>query len=96
MVVKIRPQWDCANDKPGRDSDGYKRGFKGFAGKDDGKWMRSADPKADNVMYGPNRPNGPWRTSSRLRDPGNLVDHGKGAKGIDSDDDGRFDDGVGG
>jgi hypothetical protein len=94
MVVKLRPQWSYENDKPGNDKTGWKRGQVQKWTDGESEFMRSADPAFDNVAYGPSRPNGPWRTSSHLRDPGNLVDHGKGAKGIDSDDDGRVDDGV--
>lgn len=53
MVVKIKPQWSCANDKPGDDKDGYERGAKGVDREDSSEWFRSADPKSDYKLLYP-------------------------------------------
>jgi hypothetical protein len=80
---KIKP----SKTKPGNDADGWKRGAVGIDGafdKDGKDFMKSADPKADSFMYGPSRPNGPWRTASHLRDPGTITnDDDKCYRGVD-------------
>jgi hypothetical protein len=76
--------------KPGKDSTGFKRGGRSWNDGEE-KFMKSANPKADAEFYGPyhgrKRPDGGT-------DIGDLTDRFKGAKGIDSGDDGHGDDGV--
>ena len=100
MVVKLKPTWDYANDKAGKDAGGWKRGAIGIDGlwdKDSRDFIGDKNPAASDMMYGRrgDRPNGQQRVQTKSRDPGYLVDHGKGAKGVDSDD-GAYDldDGV--
>jgi len=98
ISAKLTPQWDSKT-KAGKDAGGWKRGAVGIDGlwdKDSRDFIGDKNPAASDMMYGRrgDRPNGQQRVQTKSRDPGYLVDHGKGAKGVDADDDHSYDDGV--
>jgi hypothetical protein len=100
--AKLKPTWKSRT-KPAKDADGDKLSTdRGYRGDDpitaeERIFQKSYDPAFDDVAYGKrgDRPNGQQIVQTKTRDPGDLVDHGKSAKGVDADD-GSYDhdDGV--
>lgn len=79
--ARLKPTWEDTS-KPAKDATGWKRGGRSW---NDGEsfFMKSANPKADHVMYGKYR--GDKRPDGGTS-PGDLTDRFKGSKGIDGDE----------
>jgi hypothetical protein len=83
--ARLKPTWEDTS-KPAKDATGWKRGQVQKWTDGESEFMRTADPKADDFMYGRrgDRPNGQQVVMTKSGDPGTFTnDSDKGYRGVD-------------